>query len=155
MADTVSALHDNIAKKGSNSYYYAHANTVKERLVTTLGEEPKCLGAIEASSTGTKTTALKSYQWADEEDEVLVYIPILLDSPPEITLESTETSVKVNAKDNDNVYCFSLTGLYEKISGASTKWGPKNKRILLRLKKAKSGSWWKLLTEDQPYKADD
>ena len=150
-----SALHDNIARNGETSYYYAHGKTSKERLVTSLGDEPRCLGAISTVATEKKKNLLTSYQWADENGEVTVFIPIQLDVPPDISVESGEREVRVEVKAEGTEYCFILTRLYEKIASASAKWGPKNKRVVLKMVKAVPGAWWKLLESDRPYSASE
>ena len=162
-----SALHSNIQEKGENSYYYAHKNTSKEALVTTLGESPRLVsagggggggggGAGVEPSAPTKAV-VATYQWADDEGEVIIYVPLDVTAPPELALEFTETSLSLRITHGEKRAESHLTlkALHGEITAATCKWLTKSKRVLVKLTKKVPGAWYKIGKEDRPYEGDD
>jgi hypothetical protein len=72
---TESALRENINRKGSNSYYYAHGNTAKGPAWDGK-EQPRLLAVETERVVVTKPFALSfdSFSWLDETKHVRVYI---------------------------------------------------------------------------------
>jgi len=73
--ESESALHENINRKGSNSYYYAHGNTAKGPAWDGR-EEPRLLStsAPPKSVTIAMMASFESFSWLDENKFVKVYI---------------------------------------------------------------------------------
>jgi len=73
--ESESALHENINRKGSNSYYYAHGNTAKGPAWDGR-EEPRLLSTSAPPSSVTKAmmASFESFSWLDENKCVKVYI---------------------------------------------------------------------------------
>lgn len=73
--ESESALHENINRKGSNSYYYAHGNTAKGPAWDGR-EEPRLLSTSVPPSSVTKAmmASFESFSWLDENKYVKVYI---------------------------------------------------------------------------------
>lgn len=75
--ESESALHENINRKGSNSYYYAHGNTAKGPAWDGR-EEPRLLSTSIAppviSVTKAMMASFESFSWLDENKYVKVYI---------------------------------------------------------------------------------
>lgn len=71
---TESALRENINRKGSNSYYYAHGNTANGPAWDGR-EEPRLL-AVQTERIVSKPFAhsFESFSWLDETKSVRVYI---------------------------------------------------------------------------------
>lgn len=70
----LSALEENISKKGNNSYYYAHGKKI-EGPVWDGKEEPRLLTtATLPSSTKASIKSLDSFSWIDEKKSVKIYV---------------------------------------------------------------------------------
>ncbi len=69
-----SALHENILRKGNNSYYYAHGKKI-EGPAWDGKEQPRLLGVTETVIISTpKHTTLESFSWADGKKSVKIYV---------------------------------------------------------------------------------
>ncbi|RYY86258.1 hypothetical protein EON63_06085 [archaeon] len=73
--EKLSALQENITRKGTNSYYYAHGKKI-EGPQWDGREEPRLLGTVPAVAIQTKTIvhSLDSFSWLDETKHVKVYV---------------------------------------------------------------------------------
>lgn len=70
----LSALEENISRKGNNSYYYAHGKKI-EGPAWDGKEEPRLLGTSEKVTTSKKLfTSLDSFSWMDGEKNVKVLV---------------------------------------------------------------------------------
>ena len=181
-----SALHENIKSKGANSYYYAHGSTAPPEQRYTSGDGPPQLvggGAAAAPAPTPSLTLLPitTYSWADDEAEVVVYIPLeTLEGLSKESLELSHTSdslkllVPVLEKAGASVggggsvggspalvasatkkRAFLLSGLHAEITGVRAILGAKNSRIVLKLVKKEAGSWYRLLKADRPYSGEE
>ena len=107
--ETTSALHDNIDRKGKNSYYYAHSHRATGPKWDGR-PEPKLLST---SSSGLSPPAsshrallmarsnITSYAFIDEEKRVKLYVNLPgvgLCTDESITIEHTETSMCLTVK---------------------------------------------------------
>lgn len=72
--EELSALQDNISRKGKNAYYYAHGNTANGP-VWDGKEEPRLLSQTDKVEVS-KPLALsfESFSWLDETKSVKIYI---------------------------------------------------------------------------------
>lgn len=73
--NTESALRENISRKGSNAYYYAHGKTPTGPAWDGK-EQPRLLAVDNEKVTVSKpfSLAFESYSWLDERKSVKVYI---------------------------------------------------------------------------------
>ena len=71
----LSALRENISKKGKHSYYYAHSSKI-DGPEWDGKEEPRKLAEFVAtpSSEVTPSLSISEYSWLDEDDSVKLYI---------------------------------------------------------------------------------
>lgn len=158
-----SALHSNIQEKGENSYYYAHANTSKAAHVTTLGDTPRLVssgGGKEAPAPAIKAS-VATYQWADDEGEVIIYVPLATTledtAPPELTLDFTASSLSLKIKQGGgrSESHLLLKALHSEITAATCKWLSKSKKVLVKLTKKEPGAWYKIGKDDRPFEGDE
>jgi hypothetical protein len=68
-----SALEENINRKGSNSYYYAHGKKI-EGPVWDGKEEPRLLSVTSATKPLVLSTPLDSFSWLDETKNVKIFV---------------------------------------------------------------------------------
>lgn len=70
----LSALEENISKKGTNSYYYAHGKKI-DGPKWDGKEEPRLL-ATSTMTTSSKASfvALNTFSWLDEKKSVKIYV---------------------------------------------------------------------------------
>lgn len=69
-----SALHENILRKGNNSYYYAHGKKI-EGPAWDGKEQPRLLSVSETVVIKTpKLTTLDSFSWLDGKKNVKIYV---------------------------------------------------------------------------------
>ena len=85
-----SALRDNIEKKGSNAYYYAHDSKINGPEWDGK-EEPRLLSTIstESSESSRSCTSIREYSWGDGKKIVTVYVDF------EEALEIDENKIEV------------------------------------------------------------
>lgn len=69
----VSALRDNINKKGSNAYYYAHGATANGPAWDGK-EEPRLLSTGEKTERKHFSVEFESFSWLDSDSSVKIYI---------------------------------------------------------------------------------
>jgi hypothetical protein len=143
MADSgtsdVSALHDNIARKGNNSYYYAHGSKIdgpawdgkeEPRLLATSNEVPL------SASQKARIHTFESYSWADEKKSVKIYIDFdKADeiSDDDITLLHDGEHLEFSVKKNEKVYRMVLDPLQGAVESATFK--KKSDKFIVTLKK--------------------
>lgn len=76
----VSALRDNIAKKGANAYYYAHSSTSSHRIVSydhppvKIEEAPGTSTSAAPMPAARRRTDIAAYAWGDGKKIVTVYV---------------------------------------------------------------------------------
>ncbi len=72
--ETLSALQENISKKGKNAYYYAHGNKI-DGPVWDGKEEPRLIALTETvQAPKTFAVSFDSFSWLDETKHVKVYV---------------------------------------------------------------------------------
>lgn len=152
-ASTLSALRDNIAKNGENSYYFAHKNTAPQ-LTTTLGDVPRLLassGDAAAVPAAPRIVPVSEYSHYDDDAQYVVLIDFdaaVLGSftADALSVEHGERSVSLRITLPDRVLVLTLNNLFAAITGARAIKG--KTRVSLRLKKAEAGAWTSLLKRD-------
>eukprot|EP01031_Cornospumella_fuschlensis_P024040 gene24040-29091_t len=145
--EQLSALQENITRKGANSYYYAHGKKI-EGPQWDGREEPRLLGTVPAEVVKTKTVlvnTLDSFSWLDETKHVKVYVEHesagTIDDT-DIGLESDETSFSFKFVQDSKPYCLTIGPLYSDIEGAT--YIKKSDKFVIKLKKKSEGSWYQL-----------
>ena len=151
----LSALKDNIERKGKNAYYYAHAHN-NNGPKWDGKPEPKLLSKHSSSDEGCSSDArvssfdlrstITSYAFCDEDQKVKIYVN--LDAVGEkcgdddISIEYTKSSFVLSVKnytDGGVVERLSFARLYGDIS--STTFKKKPNKIIITLKKEESLPW--------------
>jgi hypothetical protein len=150
-----SALADNISRKGSNAYYFAHANTANGPKWDGKAE-PKLLHKLSTDSLGGSSmikapsflyhkSNITSYAFLNEDKVVKLYINMEevgeKCTDEDITLDWDESSLSLmvrNFKDDDQ--CLSFGKLTGKITNA--KYKLKKDKVILTLTKAQEGVDW-------------
>mmetsp|Transcript_68038 Transcript_68038/g.159532 ORF Transcript_68038/g.159532 Transcript_68038/m.159532 type:complete len:254 (+) Transcript_68038:53-814(+) len=154
-----SFLRESIRNNGGNSYYYAHANEkeLPPELRYVYGGEPIKLESQNADSgDAIKASAarpLTKYSWADEGDFVCIYVSA--EGEPEAIEAATRGEVKVNFDvrsvevrvcDGTKEFALSLKQLEGEIVPEESKHRVSaGKRISLKMKKKRTGTWTRLL----------
>jgi hypothetical protein len=149
---SASALEDNIAQKGKNSYYFAHAHKANGPKWDGKAE-PRLLSSrsissgeqkIKASSFEYHKSNITSYAFSDEGKSVKLYITMeeVGDkcSDDDISLANTETSFSLAVRNyQEEPRCLSFGKLTAKILRASYK--KKKDKIIVTLTKETEGVW--------------
>jgi len=140
-----SALHENISRKGSNSYYYAHGKKI-EGPVWDGKEEPRLL-AVAPSSLPPKeiVVPLDSYSWLDEEKFVRLYIDFTSANEvadDEITTENDDQSFSFKFNHSSKCYLLAVNPLNDKIDRLVLK--KKSDKFVITLYKATEATWFQL-----------
>ena len=138
----MSALRDNISRKGQNSYYYGHA-TQRNGPAWDGKEEPRLLSVEEVAASPRLALAFDSYSWGDEKKSIKIYIDFdaASVSDDKISLDFTPNSVtfKLNDVNGGKDYKLSLAPLTNDITDATFK--KKDTMFVLTLKKEAEVTW--------------
>ncbi len=144
----LSALRDNIEKKGKNSYYYAHGPKI-DGPVWDGKEEPRLLSRTvsEEGSPRTRTSrALTEYAWGDGKKIVTIYLDFQdAENIPDdiISLTTTSESVTFTLQNYNGVdYKLFIDNLTSEVSGATFK--KKEGQFRIILKKLEESPWFSL-----------
>ncbi|KAJ1401655.1 hypothetical protein B484DRAFT_424535 [Ochromonadaceae sp. CCMP2298] len=138
-----SALRENINRKGSNSYYYAHGATATGPAWDGK-EQPRLLATSIQPTTVKKvpTNSFDSYSWVDEVKNVKVYIDFenASDIADEaISLTTDDTSLEFSILVDGKSYCLHLDPLNDSVASASFR--KKASSFVITLKKATATPW--------------
>ena len=142
----LSALRENIAKKGTNSYYYGHA-TQRNGPEWDGKEEPRLLATSsatgEVASSPRLASVFESYSWGDEKTSIKVYIDFegAADvADDRITLETTNNSLTFKLSDvKGKDWKLLLEPLLHDVAEATYK--KKSEMFVLTIKKSEEGTW--------------
>jgi hypothetical protein len=160
-AGQMSALQENIDRKGKNSYYFAHAHKANGPAWDGKAE-PKLLSR-QASQVGHRVSRnstfeyyksnITTYAFLDEDMKVKLYINMegvgekCVDE--DISLDFTDTSLCLVVNNfKPEPQCLSFGRLAAEISGATFR--KKKDRIILTLTKAKEGEWHTINDKGSP-----
>mmetsp|Transcript_36416 Transcript_36416/g.84032 ORF Transcript_36416/g.84032 Transcript_36416/m.84032 type:complete len:259 (-) Transcript_36416:167-943(-) len=157
-----SFLRESIRNNGGNSYYYAHANEkeLPPELRYVYGGEPIKLESQNADAgyagDAAKVSAIRpvsKYSWADEGDFVCIYVSA--EGEPEAIEAATCGEIKVNfdARSVDvriagsaKEFALSLKQLEGEIVPEESRHRVSaGKRIVVKMKKKRGGTWTRLL----------
>lgn len=138
-----SALRENIARKGTNSYYYAHGTKI-DGPVWDGKEEPKLLAVSETVVEPRKQLfhQFESYSWSDGKKKVSIYIDFdnadQIDDE-KIQLESTDSSLhfKVLA---DKHFALQINPTHREFTSVTYK--KKTDKFVLSIVKTEEDSSW-------------
>ena len=143
----LSALRDNIAKKGKNAYYYAHGHSACGPAWDGR-EEPRLLGIDSSKNSSKPNKVVKefvSYAWADEKKCVKLYIEFEAAfelGDEDYILTNTSTSFDFSVTHKDVEYKLSIQSLHAPIESVTVK--KKCDKYVLSLKKSSEVSWFEL-----------
>jgi hypothetical protein len=177
-APPLNALQANIAARGANAYYHAHANS-SGGLRTTLGEAPRLLataamaaggggggggGAASSPEAPALRTArpVESFSWADDGDSVRVYVGFegasAKLSEADVTLTVAERAARsfaLEIRPPGTGYALVLKrdGLYADVSGGRVR--RLKDRVLVILTKSEPASPWYELEAPSRVGGDD
>jgi hypothetical protein len=152
-----SALAENWEQKGEMSYYFAHRNTPLERVVTTMGDAPRLLEAFGGSAPAASAAGLPitRYQYCDDGEQVLVYVPWEEALPQEAVTatQPSPTSVLLELTSGGKKHSLHLRGLTGAVTAVVAKAG--KTRVVLKLSKAENTPWKTLLKTGAAADDDD
>lgn len=144
-ATELSALRDNIARKGNNSYYYAHGHKV-DGPVWDGNAEPRLLSVDNTSqeSKPKASVAISEYSWLDEKNCVKIYV----EWPGADSLD--DGCITCNAQgesfefivSTDKIHKLCLASLNDSISDATYK--KKANKFIISLIKSEEKAWFSL-----------
>lgn len=147
--DEISALQENIQKKGKNAYYYAHGPKI-DGPVWDGKEEPRLIESSSltpSSSHGRNISFLSfdSFSWLDGTKNLKVYVDFdcaneLLDE--DVTLESDSSSVELSVRKGTKHYKLVLDSLSGTIINASVK--KKTDKFVVTIVKLEETAWFEL-----------
>mmetsp|Transcript_10170 Transcript_10170/g.14384 ORF Transcript_10170/g.14384 Transcript_10170/m.14384 type:complete len:158 (+) Transcript_10170:83-556(+) len=151
----MSALRDNVEKKGKNSYYYAHEKVI-DGPKWDGNREPRLLYRTASNSPTpvhkslNASNHLKNYSWSDDISKATVYISLeeteegekVQLSEEDFVLNWTNNSVSIDIKKNPYLevwHKLEITRLFGEIVDCRVKL--KEGRVLLVLVKKEKGPW--------------
>lgn len=134
----LNALQENIARKGSNAYYYAH-QLKGDGPLWDGDETPRLLERQVSQPTKTKH-AITCYSWLDEGSKIKIYIPFKDERATHMSVKInwTESSLSVTVDLPDMQHALRIDQLYDKIASAAYKVKPGNKIVVTLTKSAES-----------------
>lgn len=148
MDEEQSALRDNIEKKGSNAYYYAHGSTANGPEWDGK-EEPRLLSTSSTEngeSSPRSCTSIREYSWGDGKKIVTVYVDFqkaLSVGEDKLDVQTTADTVTfciMNFEGRD--YKLFIDKLNGEIESASVK--VKDAQFKIVLKKKEESPWFNL-----------
>ncbi len=146
--EELSALRENIARKGTNSYYYAHGHKV-DGPQWDGSLEPRLLSRTASTDTtptsSVHTTPITDYAWGDETSKVVIYIEH--EGVHTIPDDQIICSIDNNIFDfkftlNSKTYQLYIDNLHDEIESVSYK--KKENKFTVSLKKKSPVSWYQL-----------
>lgn len=146
--EELSALRENIARKGTNSYYYAHGHKV-DGPQWDGSLEPRLLSRTASTDTtstsSVPTTPITDYAWGDETSKVVIYIEH--EGVHAIPDDQIICSIDNNIFDfkftlNSKTYQLYIDNLHDEIESVSYK--KKENKFTVSLKKKSPVSWYQL-----------
>lgn len=143
-----SKLRNNIATKGANSYYYAHAKKLDAPVVRS--EPPQLVSAAKAELPNTKLyKPFSKFAWVNETKQVKVYVTFVdahLVEEDKIELQCVGKSLQFKVIDSEgNVFALVLDKLKEEVEGAEVHKNRTGDKFRLVLKKKDvDRTWYKL-----------
>jgi hypothetical protein len=151
-ASSLSALRDNIIKKGVNSYYFAHKNTAPQ-LTTTLGDVPRLLASSGGAPAVAAPRVVPITEYSHYDDDATYVVLVELDAAvlgsftaDAIAVEHGERNVSLRITLADRVLVLTLCKLFATIASARAVKG--KTRVSLKLKKVEATAWTSLLERD-------
>ena len=145
--EATSALQENISKKGSNAYYYAHGATANGPEWDGK-EEPRLLSSTTStsSSSSRNCTSIREYSWGDGNKKVTIYIDFERAKEVEadkVSVETTADTVTFSITDFEGKdYKLFIDKLNGEVESATHKAGDSQFKILL--KKKEESPWFNL-----------
>ena len=139
-------LKHNIAKKGANSYYYAHAK--KAEAPTVRNEPPQLLENAERNTPKVKVLKpFEKFAWANGTKTVSIYLThananLIPDDKITLYTEKKSFEVKVEDEITGTTYGMKIDKLNGEIEGADLK--KKADKLVVLLKKVEERTWYKL-----------
>mmetsp|Transcript_17252 Transcript_17252/g.28846 ORF Transcript_17252/g.28846 Transcript_17252/m.28846 type:complete len:163 (-) Transcript_17252:224-712(-) len=149
-ATNLSALKENLQRKGKNAYYYAHSHGA-DGPEWDGKEEPRLLSVSETTKPPEDqirkkvATPIDSYGWSDGKKTVKILVDFenAIDLPDEhISLITTEVSVDFRITKDGKDYGLTISPLNESIESASFR--KKDSRVDIILKKKDAITWHEL-----------
>ena len=149
-AKELSALQENIQRKGKNAYYYAHGPKI-DGPVWDGKEEPRLMAsevAISSSSSDKCLTyaSFDSFAWVDGTKNVKIYIEFEganeISDDDIVVDNASSTSVEFSLCKNSQHYKFVLDSLSGSIINATVK--KKSDKFILTLIKEEETAWYDL-----------
>lgn len=140
-----SALLENINRKGSNSYYYAHSKKI-EGPQWDGNEAPRRLETLNVEKTVLpRVVSIDDYFWSDEKEKVKIYFESAgySDVADELVEFSHSTSsIDIRFPYTSNVYALVVENLHANIDGASYR--RKGDKFIITLLKETPVTWTQL-----------
>ena len=144
-----SALRENIEKKGTNSYYYAHGSTANGPEWDGK-EEPRLLASeasvSSSSSRSRNCTSIKEYSWGDGKKVVAIYVDFEGAGSlgeDKLAVETTADTVTFTINEhNGKDYKLYIDKLSSEVESATIKVKDEQFKILLR--KKEESPWFNL-----------
>ena len=143
----LSALRDNIERKGKNSYYYAHGPKI-DGPVWDGKEEPRLLSAVSGDNTPKQrpSKTLTEYAWGDGKKVVTIYLDFEnAETIPDesLSVNTTAESLSFQVSDHNGTdYKLLIDNLQAEISGATIK--KKEGQFRISLQKLDESPWYTL-----------
>jgi hypothetical protein len=140
--DSLSALRENIERKGANSYYYAHGKKI-DGPAWDGKEQPRLLSVAEGHITPKiNYVEFPSFSWLDETRNVKVFVDFenaneIPDSDVILTVEDCKFEFKVSS--NGRTYALIIDPLNGSIASASFR--KRADKFTIILKKDDESSW--------------
>lgn len=138
------ALRENIAKKGKNAYYYAHAHNA-DAPKWDGSEAPRLLEKKAPDSAPVlPVSKISKFAWSDEQSKVKVYVNLADNGiktpvgPPEVSFTATSVALRISA--GDVVHLLDLPSLNDTIAEATAKL-LKGERVVLTLTKPQDSAF--------------
>lgn len=149
---SLSALRDNINKKGANSYYFAHKNTAPQ-LTTTLGDVPRLLASSGGAPAAAAPRVVPITEYSHYDDDATYVVLVEMDATvlgsftaDAIAVEHGDRNVSLRITLPDRVLVLTLSKLFASIASARAVKG--KSRVSLKLKKVEATAWTSLLERD-------
>ncbi len=144
--EELSALRENIARKGTNSYYYAHGHKV-DGPQWDGSLEPRLLSRTVSSdsSSSVPTTPITDYAWGDETAKVVLYIEhegVHLIPEDQIICSIDNNIFDFKFTINNKTYELYIDNLHDEVESVSYR--KKENKFTVSLKKKSAVSWYQL-----------